>query len=75
MSSPSSQPTQRVDSSFLEQLRSYLNGDVSRDVESMATSTPQVTHLKELFSKDCELLHRCVCVCVVNGGMSVRSDM
>ena len=50
--------THRVDELFLESLRSYLNSDVSTDVESMVTPAPQLTFFKELFNRDCKLLHK-----------------
>ena len=48
----------RVDGSFLEQIRSYLDNDVTADVESMATPTPTLTYMKQLFAKDCHVLHK-----------------
>ena len=50
----------RVDGPFLEQIRSYLNNDVTADVESMATPTPTLTYMKQLFAKDCQMLHKWV---------------
>ncbi|XP_064394235.1 phosphatidylinositol 3,4,5-trisphosphate 5-phosphatase 2-like [Halichondria panicea] len=46
-----------VDNSFLEKLKSYLNGDVVKDVDSMSTSFPHVTQLKQLFLSDCAKIH------------------
>ena len=48
----------RVDKAFLEQVRLYLNRDVSVDIDSMTTPTPQLNHFKELFHEDCILLHK-----------------
>ena len=48
----------RVDGSFLEQIRSYLDNDVTADVESMATPTPTLTYMKQLITKDCHVLHK-----------------
>ena len=48
----------RVDGPFLEQIRSYLDNDVTADVESMATPTPTLTFMKQLFAKDCHVLHK-----------------
>ena len=47
-----------MDGPFLEQIRSYLDNDVTADVESMATPTPTLTYMKQLFAKDCHVLHK-----------------
>ena len=57
----------RVEESFLEQVRSYLNKDVSVDIESMTTPTPQLSSFKQLFYKDCLVLHKYVmCIHVLH---------
>ena len=48
----------RVEDGFLDQVRSYLNKDVTTDIDTMSTQIPQLFQLKQLFNKDCVVLHR-----------------
>ncbi len=50
----------RVDESFLDQVRMYLEKDVSQDIDTMTTPTPNLGQLKLLFQKDCAQLHKWV---------------
>ena len=54
----------RVDESFLDQVRTYLEKDVSQDIDTMTTPTPNLRQLKLLFQKDCAQMHKWVSVLV-----------
>lgn len=58
LASLSTVDTSKVDSSFIDKLRAYLNNDVVKDVDSMATSLPQVNHLKQLFMFNVSSIHQ-----------------
>lgn len=58
LASLSTVDTSKVDEAFLEMLKTYLNTEVSTDVESMVTPIPQLTCLKELFAEKCEKMHQ-----------------
>ncbi len=47
----------RVGESFLDQVRMYLEKDVSQDTDTMTTPT-LLRQLKLLFQKDCAQLHK-----------------
>ena len=58
LASLSTVDTTKVDDAFLELLKTYLNTEVSTDVESMVTPIPQLTCLKELFAAKSEKMHQ-----------------